>query len=138
MADSNENLIKKLDEFDQRYCQIDVELAGPEVGSDYNKAIALGKEQGKLKAMVTKYREYKEAVAGVADSKEMLEDPELDEEFAELAKAEIEELQAKSEKLIEEIKETIVMADDASIDSVIMEIRPDSLIRILSSSCFLS
>ena len=124
MSDINDNLIKKLEEFDQRYCQIDAELADPEVGSDFNKAIALGKEQGKLKSMVIKYREYKEAVAGIADSQEMLEDPDLDEEFAALAKAEIEELQAKSEKLIEEIKETLVMADDASIGSVIMEIRP--------------
>jgi len=124
MADNNDNLLKKLSELDDRFCQIDAELADPAVGSDYNKAIALGKEQGKLKSMVTKYREYKETIDGIADSNEMLSDPDLDAEFAELAKAEIEELQTKSETLIEEIKETLVMADDASIGSVIMEIRP--------------
>lgn len=124
MANSYDNLINKLEEFDARYVAIDKELSDPEVASNVNKAIKLGKEQGKLRAMVEKYREYKTAVAGIEDSQEMLKDPDLDEEFAELAKAEIEELEEKKDALLEEIKETLVMADDANIGSIIMEIRP--------------
>jgi peptide chain release factor 1 len=124
MAETNDNLLKKLDEFDGRYDQIDKELSDPVVASDVNKSIALGKEQGKLRAMVEKYREYKKTVAGIEDSRMMLDDPDTDAEFAELAKAEIKELEEKQETLIEEIKETLVMADDANIGSIIMEIRP--------------
>lgn len=124
MADNNENLLNKLDEFDARYDQIEKEMSDPAVASDVNKSIALGKEQGKLRAMVEKYRQYKTTVAGIEDSRQMLDDPDTDAEFAELAKAEIEELQSQKETLIEEIKETLVMADDANIGSIIMELRP--------------
>ena len=124
MADSNDKLLKKLEEFDARYDQIDQEMSDPAVASDVNKSIALGKEQGKLRAMVEKYREYKSTVQGIADSKEMLDDPDVDAEFAELAKEEIKELEQKRETLLEDIKETLVMADDANIGSIIMEIRP--------------
>lgn len=124
MAEDNTSLLSKLEEFDTRYADIDKQLMDPEIACDVNKSIALGKEQGKLRAMVEKYREYKKAVTGIEDSQAMLEDPDLDADFAELAKEEIAQLEESSEKLIEEIKETLVMADDASIGSVIIEIRP--------------
>jgi protein subunit release factor A len=41
-----------------------------------------------------------------------------------MAEAEAYDLTAQCETLLEEIKDTFVMADDAAVDSVIMEIRP--------------
>ncbi|AQT67752.1 Peptide chain release factor 1 [Anaerohalosphaera lusitana] len=123
MSDENSGLLAKLRELDERYAQIEKEMSDPEVASNVEKVVSLSKEQGKLRPMVEKYREYAEAVQGVEESEVMLNDPDVDPEFAELAKAEIEELSAKRDTLIEEIKETLVMADDASIGSIIMEIR---------------
>lgn len=54
----------------------------------------------------------------------MLDDDGLDAEMRDLAEQEIAELAEKSEQLIEQIKDTLVMADDDAIDSIIMEIRP--------------
>ena len=54
----------------------------------------------------------------------MLADPEIEEDFRQLAVEEIKELEARKSTLLDEIKDTLVMADDAAIDSVIVEIRP--------------
>lgn len=124
MAEDNTGLISKLQEFDGRYTEIGNQLMDPEVACNVELSIKLSKEQGKLRPLVEKYRNYMEAKGGIDDAKVMLEDPDVDPEFAELAEAEVEELTARIEKIIEEIKETLVMGDDASIGSVIVEIRP--------------
>ena len=123
MADDNKNLFSKLQEFDTRFTEIEKQLMDPETACNVDLSIKLSKEQGKLRLMVEKYRQYQKAQTGIDDSELMLQDPDLDPEFAELAKAEIEELTAQKEKLVEEIKETLVMSDDAGIGSVIIEIR---------------
>ena len=70
--------------------------------------------------LVSRYREYCDISAQLDEAQAMLDDPEMKE----LAAAEIESLSQQQESLLEEIKNTLVMADDAAIDSVIMEIRP--------------
>lgn len=124
MADVLDSLIAKLDELEGKYSEIESQLNDPEVASDINKLIPLSKEQGKLRPMVSKYREYKEAQAGFEEAELIINDPDSDEEFRELAQEEAKDFGEKKEALIEEIKDTLVMADDANIDSIIMEIRP--------------
>ncbi len=124
MSKTEDNLIMKLDELEQRFVQIDEEISDPAVASDVNKFIPLNKEQGKLRPMVTKYREYKGLLEGIGEAEAMLEEPGLEEEMRNLAVEEIAELTEKKDKLLDEIKDTLVMADDAVVDSIIMEIRP--------------
>jgi peptide chain release factor 1 len=73
--------------------------------------------------MVTKYREYKKAGVGVDDARQMLADETADSDFKALAEEEIEQLTARQDQLLEEMQNTLVMADDMHIDAVIMEIR---------------
>ncbi|MCK5000450.1 MAG: peptide chain release factor 1 [Anaerohalosphaera sp.] len=124
MADQYKNLLAKLDEFDTRFAQIDAQLSDQAIACDVNKVIALSKEQGKLKVMVEKFRQYKATVTGIEESQAMLDDPDTDEEFTQMANEEIEQLTEKKDALLEELKETLVMADDVSVGSIIMEIRP--------------
>ena len=124
MSKTRDNLIMKLDELESRFVQIEEEISDPAVASDVNKFIPLNKEQGKLRPMVTKYREYKGLLEGIGEAEAMLREPELDEEMRNLAVEEIAELTERKDKLLEEIKDTLVMADDAVVDSIIMEIRP--------------
>jgi peptide chain release factor 1 len=63
------------------------------------------------------------AAAGVEDSMQMLHDETADPDLKALAREEIEQLTARKEQLLEEIQNTLVMADDLRIDAVIMEIR---------------
>jgi peptide chain release factor 1 len=123
MADKEDTLLAKLDEIEQRYSQIEAQIADPAVSRDSATLIALSKEQSKLKDIVTKYRQYKTALAGIEDTDEMLADTAVDEDFRDLAREERDQLEEKKRALLEEIKNTLVMADDDAIGSVIVEIR---------------
>jgi len=123
MAGEKDSLLAKLDELDTRFCQIEKQIAEPAIAGDSAKLIALSKEQGKLKTIVTKYREYKKAIAGIEDAEQVIKDSEVEEDFRDLAKEELRELEGKKNILLEEIRNILVMADEVGVDSVIMEIR---------------
>ena len=123
MAGEKDSLLAKLDELDARFCQIEEQIAEPAIAGDSAKLIALSKEQGKLKTIVTKYREYKKAIAGIEDAEQVIKDSEVEEDFRDLAKEELRELEGKKNILLEEIRNILVMADEVGVDSVIMEIR---------------
>ncbi len=123
MAEGKNALLTKLDETELRYSEIEKQIADPLISRDSNKLIALAKEQGKLKTIVTKYREYKKTIAELEDAKHILEDSTVDKDFKNLAKEEIDQLETKKKTLLEEIQNMLVMADETDIDSVIMEIR---------------
>ena len=120
MSDTNTAVLNKLAELDARCVEIDQQISDPAIAADANKLVPLTKEQGKLMPLVSRYRDYMKNAAELDDARAMLEDPEMKE----MAEAEIESLSEQQESLLEEIKNTLVMADDAAIDSVIMEIRP--------------
>jgi peptide chain release factor 1 len=123
MAEKKDNLLVKLDEIEERYCEIEKQIADPEIASDSARLIALSKEQGKLKTIVSQYRQYKKTNAGIEDAEQILKDKTADEDFRGLAEEEIQELEAKKSTLLEEIANSLVMADEISANSVIMEIR---------------
>jgi len=123
MAEQKDSLLAKLDQLDARYSEIEKQIAEPEINRDSARLIALSKEQGKLKAIVTKYRQYKKVVAGIEEAEQILSDDTADEDFRTLAKEEMQQFEGKKTGLLEEITNTMIMADDMDIDSVIMEIR---------------
>jgi len=123
MAEKKDSLPAKLDEIEARYSEIEKQLAEPLFASNSAKLISLSKEQGKLRAIVTKYRRYKKTLAGIEEAEQILADSSADEDFRALAKEELQQLEDKKSTLLKEITNTLVMADDMDIDSVIMEIR---------------
>jgi peptide chain release factor 1 len=123
MAQVKDSFLRKLDEVEAHFEQIEKQIADPAVVKDSAKLIALSKEQGKLKAIVTRYREYKAAITGIKDAEQILQDGTVEEDFKELAKEEIRQLEEKKKALLEEIQDSLVMAEDIGVDSVIMEIR---------------
>lgn len=123
MAEKKDTLLVKLDEFEARYSQIEKQIADPAIAGNTAKLIAMSKEQGKLKAIVAKYREYKKTIAGIEDAALILKDDTVEEDFKALAKEEVEQLDDKKKSLLEEIQNALVMADEVGINSVIMEIR---------------
>ncbi len=123
MAEQKDSLLVKLDQVEARYSEIERQITDPKIAGDSAKLIALSKEQGKLKAVVTKYRRYKKTVAGIKEAEQILADSTADEDFRELAKEEYQQLEGKRQSLFDELVNSLVMADDMSVDSVIMEIR---------------
>ena len=123
MAEKKDSLLVKLDEIEARYTEIEKQIVDPEIACDSARLIPLSKEQGKLKTIVSQYREYKKTVAGIEDAEQILKDSTTDEDFRNLAKEEIQQLEAKKGPLLEEIANSLIMADEISANSVIMEIR---------------
>jgi len=123
MAEEKTTLLTKLDEIELRHSEIEKQLADPTISGDSAKLISLAKEQGKLKATVAKYREYKKTTASLEEAEHIINDNAADEDFKNLAKEELGQLETKKKALLEEIQNILLSGDEMGIDSIIMEIR---------------
>ncbi len=123
MSPPRESLIRKLDELEQRYSEIDALISDPQVASNPGKLVALSKEQGQIRSIVTDYRAYQTTLGELEDAQAMLSEDEADDELKGLAQEEIETLSQTQEKRLQEMQNVLVMSDDLHIGSVIMEIR---------------
>jgi peptide chain release factor 1 len=124
VLEKEKELLKvKLDEFDARYSELETQISDPAISSDTPKIIALSKEQGKLRSLVTKYREYKKIVSDIEQSQHIIADASAEAELKEMAQQDISQLKTKKDALLIELRDMLVMADDVGIGSCIMEIR---------------
>jgi len=123
MAEIHRTLLAKLDELERRYDELEKQMADPDVARDSNRLVAISKEQGMLKGIVGKYRQYKSTLDAIRDAEEILNDGAVDEDLRDLAQEELGQLRSKAERLMEEIQDALVMADEMGVDSVIVEIR---------------
>ncbi len=123
MTQAPDTLLAKLDELDTKHAELTAQMLDPEVISDHLRVTALAKETVKLTRIVEPYRQYKNFADQIVQAQSIIDDPESDAEFKELAAAELEELTAKCEAAIETVKGLLVMSDDVGIDSMMLEIR---------------
>ena len=123
MSEVKNTLLEKLDKLDERHHQLDEQIAAAAMVSDSAKLIALSKEQGKLRGIITKYHEYKKIAAEIEDAEKILQDEATEEDFRALAKEELSQLETKKDTLLEKIQDVLVMADELDVNSVIVEIR---------------
>jgi len=123
MAEEKDGFLTKLGELDARFCEIEKQIAEAAVAGDSAKLVALSKEQGRLKTIVAKYREYKKTTAGIEEAEKIVKDSSADEDFRALAEEEVSQLEDKKNALFEEIQDSVIMTDEIDVNSVIMEIR---------------
>lgn len=121
--EAKNSILRKLDEIEARFVELESKIADPAIACETAKLVQLSKEQGKLKAIVSKYRQYKDTLAEIKDTEEILADSDLDADFKALATQEIQQLQERKEALFTQLQNTLVMADEMGINSVIIEIR---------------
>jgi len=117
------SLIAVLDDLVSRYEQIERQISDPAIAQERTRLVALSKERGKLRPLVAKYRDYKKIVAGIDEAQQILDDRSADPDLRTMAEEEIEQLSGKRDGLLEDLQNTLVMADELHVDSVIMEIR---------------
>ena len=113
----------KLEEIERRYNEVEKQIADAANACNPARLVALSKEGGKLKGLVTQFRSYRTALAGIDEAREILRDETADEDMRALAEDEVRQLNDKSQELLEQMQNTLIMADDMSIGSVIVEIR---------------
>lgn len=112
-------LADKLTPFITRYNELSNLLSSPDITSDIKRMTELSKEQSSILPIVEKTKEYKDLLAEIADSKEMLGDSEM----GEMAKEELKELEPQVPLIEEEIKMLLLPKDPNDDRNIIVELR---------------
>jgi peptide chain release factor 1 len=115
-------LIRKLEQMQRRYQELDAELADPAVHQQQARLVAVSKEKGQLAPIVDRYGEYQKSLKS-AEELDQLSKNTADSEMAELASAELPEAKALADRLLESLKDEFVAAEDNAVDSFFLELR---------------
>jgi peptide chain release factor 1 len=118
----DKSIFDRLAQIEQRYEQINEQMAQPEVATDNAALQSLVREQRQIGPVVEKYREYARVLKNLRDT-EVLFDEADDAEMRSLAQAEIAELQARLEGFDSELKLLLLPRDPNDDKSVIVEVR---------------
>jgi peptide chain release factor 1 len=115
-------MLDKLQAIEDKYEELEQLISDPAVMANMAEWQKHTKAHSKLAALVAKFREYKEALKGGDDAREMLKD-KLDDDFRALVEAELAELTDRAEKLAEELRIMLLPRDPNDDKDVIIEIR---------------
>jgi len=120
MADNS--LDAKLAGLARQYDAVLEELARPETSTDPDAMKRLGRELARLEPVVASYRELGEVREQLRGALDMLH-AETDEEMKAMAREEVNELEARETRLIEDLKVSLLPRDPNDDRNVIVEIR---------------
>lgn len=94
----------------------------PGATADMKQFTKLNKEYRELEEIVTAYDRYKLVLANIDNNKEIL-NKEKDEEFREMAKQDLEQLENEKTQIEEELKKLLIPKDPEDEKNVMLEIR---------------
>ncbi|HEY9489683.1 MAG TPA: peptide chain release factor 1 [Chryseosolibacter sp.] len=115
-------MTEKLEDIRLRFEEVGQLLAQPETVKDLKKFSQLSKEYRDLEKIVVKYNGLREARKHLSQAKDIL-DKEKDPEMRDYAKSEIDQLEAKIEKLDDDLKQLLIPKDPNDDKNVLVEIR---------------
>ena len=116
------NLVDKLEKIKAKYDSINEQLSNPQIASDREKYVTLGRERSELQEIMEVYSKYASVLKNIEGNKEIVDTVD-DKELVSMAEAELEELENEQEKLEEEIKVLLLPKDPNDDKDIIMEIR---------------
>lgn len=119
---STVNMIDKLAHMEQRYEEINLLIANPEISSDYSSVQRLVKEQASIKNLVMLSRTYRKIVGDLQNVRGMLEN-ETDHELITLAKEELTHLEEHKCQTERELELALLPKDPNDRKNVILELR---------------
>jgi len=112
-------MIDRLEQMEQRYDELSVQMGLPEVITDHEKYQKAGRALRELTEPVAKFRELKQVRQSLAEARAMLGDPDMKD----MAEEEIASLAPREPVLEEEIKVLLLPKDPNDEKNVILEIR---------------
>lgn len=116
-------MFDKLTEVEKRYEEVNNLICQPEIVSDQEQYTRLMKEMKQLTPVVEKFREYKSALNTNEESRALLDEGGMDDDFAEMVKEEFEQSKEDMERISEELKILLLPRDPNDDKNVIIEIR---------------
>jgi len=116
------DLLEKLEGLRLRFLEVSEQITNPEVIADTKRYVKLNKEYSELEKVVAVRNEFENTLKNIDSAKEMLKE-ETDPEMKEMAKMELDELEAKLPVMEEEIKVLLIPADPQDSKNAVLEIR---------------
>jgi len=110
-----------LEEFEQRFAELDQMLGDPEIIRDQKRRHKIAKEHADLGKIVALYRKAKRLEAEIEENRNLL--LEKDEEIRNLAKEEIDYLTQEKEGVERELKNSLLPKDPSDEKNILLEIR---------------
>ena len=115
----NKSLLNKLEALIERFEEITALLSDPDVQGDQNKFRSLSQEYSQLESIVETYRQFQEKQDEIAESKEMLSDPEM----AELAQESISDAKQALEVIEPKLQTLLLPRDPDDQKNIFIEVR---------------
>jgi peptide chain release factor 1 len=115
-------MFERLDQIEARYEELTSALASPDIVNDSAKYQKTAKAHSEIAPTVDKYREYKDLIRGIAESKAMLAE-EKDPEMRAYAQEELSKLEPRVSAIEEDLKVLLLPKDPNDEKNIILEIR---------------
>lgn len=106
-----------------RFAELEAALADPAIYAKGAECRRVSQEHRKLETLFRKFDDWRKALAGLADNREMLT-AETDAELRELIAADIAELEVKAQKLEADIQISLLPPDPNDAKNIIVGIKP--------------
>jgi peptide chain release factor 1 len=115
-------LLDKLRDIQRRFTDLEGQLGDPDVVADMKRYIKINRDYRGLEPVVIAAKEYENVYENITSSKELLE-TEKDPDFVEMARMELEELEARKAELEEGLRVLMLPQDPEDDKNVVLEIR---------------
>ena len=115
-------MIEKLKLVENRFAELSELIIQPEIISDQKRYIQISKEYKDLKKIIDKGEVYKNLIANKSEAQEIIS-IEKDDEMIEMAKMQLEEVEAELPKIEEDLKVLLIPKDPDDSKNVVVEIR---------------
>ena len=115
----------------ERLAELEVQIADPELFQDRNRAGELMREHRRTQELLRDWTTLQDCLQQIADNRELAagDDPEM----AELAAAELAELEPRVEKLTEQIQYSLLPRDATEDRDALVEIRAGTGVNVYSN-----
>lgn len=110
-----------MEQVEERFDQLEVELAQPELLKDQEAYQKITRQHSELSKVVTTYRQLKKMRAEKEETQGLLDDPDVD--MREMAEAELSEIGRAIENLEKELKVLLLPKDSNDEKNILLEIR---------------
>src|ERR1700719_1523974 len=115
-------MFERLDQIEARYEELTSALASPDIVNASAKYQKTAKAHSEIAPTIDKYREYKDLIRGIAESKAMLAE-EKDPEMRAYAQEELSKLEPRVSAIEEDLKVLLLPKDPNDEKNIILEIR---------------
>ena len=115
-------MFEKLEAQEKRYDELNDLISRPEIYNDFQRLQSLSQERSAIETVVSKYKQYKSVTKAVEDTQMMIEQG-LEPDMLAMAKDELNDLKMTQQKLVEELKVSLLPKDENEDKDAIVEIR---------------